>query len=75
MNTHHDILEAARKGEVGKAANCGYYGARPQTILSLISRGLLQPTYPAVGEVRYRLTEKGMRELKYAREAVHADRE
>ena len=32
-NTHHDILEAARKGEVGKAANCGYYGARPQTIL------------------------------------------
>ena len=41
MNTHHDILEAARKGEVGKAANCGYYGARPQTILSLISRGLL----------------------------------
>ena len=44
MNTHHDILEAARKGEVGKAANCGYYGARPQTILTLISRGLLQPT-------------------------------
>ena len=64
MNTHHDILEAARKGEVGKAANCGYYGARPQTILSLISRGLLQPTYPAAGEVRYRLTEKGMQELR-----------
>ena len=63
-NTHHDILEAARKGEVGKAANCGYYGAQPQTILSLISRGLLQPTYPAVGEVRYRLTEKGMQELR-----------
>ena len=36
MNTHHDILEAARNGQVGKAANCGYYGARPQTILSLI---------------------------------------
>ena len=64
MNTHHYILEAASKGEVGKAANCGYYGARPQTILSLISRGLLQPTYPAVGEVRYRLTEKGMQELR-----------
>lgn len=64
MNTHHDILEAARKGEVGKAASCGYYGARPQTILSLISRGLLQPTCPAVGEVRYRLTEKGMQELR-----------
>ena len=64
MNTHHDILEAARKGEVGKAANCGYYGARPQTILSLISRGLLTPTYPAVGEVKYRLTEKGRQELR-----------
>ena len=63
MNTHHDILEAARKGQVGKAAG-SYYGARPQTILSLISRGLLQPTYPAVGEVRYRLTEKGMQELR-----------
>ena len=63
MNTHHDILEAARKGQVGKAAG-RYYGARPQTILSLISRGLLQPTYPAVGEVRYRLTEKGMQELR-----------
>ena len=63
MNTHHDVLEAARKGEVGKAAG-SYYGARPQTILSLISRGLLTPTYPAVGEVRYRLTEKGMQELR-----------
>ena len=58
MNTHHDILEAAHKGQVGKAENCGYYGARPQTILSLISRGLLQPTYPAVGEVRYRLADR-----------------
>ena len=57
MNTHHDVLEAARKGEVGKAAGYGYYGAQPQAILSLISRGLLTPTYPAVGEVRYRLTE------------------
>ena len=64
MNTHHDVLEAARKGEVGKAVSCGYYGARPQTILSLISRGMLTPTYPAVGEVRYRLTEKGMQELR-----------
>ena len=64
MNTHHDILEAARKGEVGKASGYGYYGARPQTILTLISRGLLQPTYPGVGEVKYRLTEKGMRELR-----------
>ena len=63
MNTHHDILEAARKGEVGKAAG-SYYGARPQTILALVGRGLLQPTYPAVGEVRYRLTEKGMQELR-----------
>ena len=71
MNTHRDILEAARKGQVGKAA-CGYYGARPQTILSLISRGLLQPTYPGVGEVRYRLTEKGMQEL---RGAAHAESE
>ena len=62
--THHDVLEAARKGEVGKAAGYGYYGAQPQTILSLISRGLLQPTYPAVGEVRYRLTEKGMQALR-----------
>ena len=64
MNTHHEILEAASRGQVGKAANCGYYGARPQAILSLISRGLLTPTYPGVGEVRYRLTEKGMRELR-----------
>ena len=64
MSTHHSVLEAARKGEVGKAAGYGYYGALPQTILSLISRGLLQPTYPGVGEVKYRLTEKGMRELR-----------
>lgn len=62
--THHDILEAASNGQVGKAAGCGYYGAQPKTILSLISRGLLQPTYPAVGEVRYRLTEKGRQELQ-----------
>ena len=67
MNTHHDILEAARKGEVGKAAGYGYYGARPQTILTLISRGLLQPTYPAVGEVRYKLTETGRKALEEAR--------
>ena len=64
MNTHHDILETARKGEVGKAANCGYYGARQQTILALVGRGLLTPTYPAAGEVKYRLTEKGMQELR-----------
>ena len=64
MSTHHDILEAASNGQVGKAANCGYYGARPKTILALIGRGLLQPTYPGVGEVRYRLTEKGMQELR-----------
>ena len=62
--THHEILEAASKGQVGKAVSCGYYGARPQTILSLISRGLLTPTYPAIGEVKYRLTEKGMQELR-----------
>ena len=61
--SHHDILEAARKGEVGKA-DSGYYGAQPKTILSLIGRGLLTPTYPSVGEVRYRLTEKGMQELQ-----------
>ena len=59
MSTHHDILEAASNGQVGKAANCGYYGARPKTILALIGRGLLQPTYPGVGEVKYRLTENG----------------
>ena len=41
MSTHHDILEAASNGQVGKAANCGYYGARPKTILALIGRGLL----------------------------------
>ena len=62
--THHEILEAASKGEVGKAAGCGYYGARPKTILALIGRGLLTPTYPGVGEVKYRLTEKGRRELR-----------
>ena len=64
MSTHHDILEAASNGQVGKAANCGYYGARPKTILALIGRGLLQPTYPGVGEVRYKLTDKGMKELR-----------
>ena len=64
MNTHHDILEAASNGQVGKAANCGYYGARPQTILALIGRGLLTPTYPAMGEIKYRLTEKGWQELR-----------
>ena len=64
MSTHHDILEAASNGQVGKAANCGYYGARPKTILALIGRGLLQPTYPGVGEVKYRLTEKGRQELR-----------
>ena len=64
MNTHHDILEAASNGQVGKAANCGYYGARPQTILALVGRGLLTPAYPAAGEVKYRLTEKGMQELR-----------
>lgn len=62
--THHDILAAASKGEVGKAAGSGYYGASPQTILSLIGRGLLTPTYPGVGEVKYRLTEKGRQELR-----------
>lgn len=62
--THHEILEAASNGQVGKAADCGYYGASPQTILSLIGRGLLTPTYPAVGEVKYRLTEKGRQELR-----------
>lgn len=62
--THHEILEAARKGEVGKAANCGYYGAQPQIILALIGRGLLTPTYPAMGEIKYRLTEKGWQELR-----------
>lgn len=61
--THHDILEAASNGQVGKAA-CGYYGANPQTILSLIGRGLLTPTYPAMGEVKYLLTEKGRQELR-----------
>ena len=64
MSTHYDILEAASNGQVGKAANCGYYGARPKTILALIGRGLLQPTYPGVGEVRYKLTDKGMKELR-----------
>ena len=64
MSTHHDILEAASNGQVGKAANCGYYGARPKTILALIGRGLLTPTYPGVGEVRYKLTDKGMKELR-----------
>ena len=63
MNTHPDVLEAARKGQVGKAAG-SYYGARPQTILTLINRGLLTPTYPGVGEVRYKLTDKGMKELR-----------
>ena len=61
--THHDILEAASNGKVGKAV-CGYYGAQPKTILSLINRGFLTPTYPAVGEVKYRLTDKGMQELR-----------
>lgn len=64
MSTSREVLEAARKGEVGKAVGCGYYGAQPKTILSLISRGLLTPTYPAVGEVRYKLTSKGMQELR-----------
>ena len=64
MTTHREVLEAARKGEVGKAANCGYYGAQPQTILSLIGRGLLTPTYPARGEVKYKLTSKGMQALR-----------
>ena len=62
--TLRDVLEAAFKGEVGRAENCGYYGASPQTILSLIGRGLLTPTYPAVGEIKYRLTEKGRQELR-----------
>ena len=61
--THHEILEAASNGQVGKAAG-SYYGARPQTILSLIGRGLLTPTYPCVGEVKYKLTEKGRQELR-----------
>lgn len=64
MSTHHDILEAASNGQVGKAAGCGYYGAQPKTILALINRGLLTPTYPGVGEVRYKLTDKGMKELR-----------
>ena len=64
MSIHHEILEAASNGQVGKAANCGYYGARPKTILALIGRGLLTPTYPAMGEVKYRLTEKGWQELR-----------
>ena len=62
--TLRDVLEASSKGEVGRAANCGYYGAQPKTILSLINRGLLTPTYPGVGEVKYRLTEKGRQELR-----------
>ena len=53
MSTHHDILEAARKGEVVKAANFGYYGARPQTILTLISRGLL-PVLSHCSRLRWR---------------------
>ena len=64
MSTHHDILEAASNGQVGKAAGCGYYGAQPKTILALINRGLLTPTCPDVGEVRYKLTDKGMKELR-----------
>ena len=62
--TLRDVLEASSKGEVGRAANCGYYGAQPKTILALINRGLLTPTYPGVGEVRYKLTDKGMKELR-----------
>lgn len=62
--THHDILEAARKGEVGRAVNCGYYGANPQTIRALISRGWLTPACSVIGEEKYRLTSKGMQVLR-----------